>query len=305
LSTPIPTEAQEKFLKELIAHGLLVDCGVDGVYGRSALFEDVIERFDQYVTRQGAADKPTLVRFPPILNRKHFETSGYLKNMPQLAGTVHSFIGEQKDHVALISELESGSDWSHHQKMTDVVLTPAACYPVYPALKGDLPSDGRLMDVFSYCFRHEPSIDPARMQMFRMREYVRIGKPEAVTAWRSGWLDKGLEMMRALELDVSIALANDPFFGRTGRMLAANQREQELKYELVVPITSTENPTAVLSFNYHQELFGGLYGIRVDGATAHTGCVGFGMERVALALLKTHGLEPSNWPKGVREKLWP
>ncbi len=81
--------------------------------------------------------------------------------------------------------------------------------------------------------------------------------------WRSGWLDRGLEMMQALGLNVHIALANDPFFGRTGKMLAANQREQELKYELVVPITSEKDPTAVLSFNYHQELFGRLYDIRV------------------------------------------
>jgi seryl-tRNA synthetase len=138
-----------------------------------------------------------------------------------------------------------------------------------------------------------------------MREYVRIGQPDTVRTWRSGWLDRGLEMMQALELNVHIALANDPFFGRTGRMLAANQREQELKYELVVPITSEENPTAVLSFNYHQELFGNLYGIRVAGDVAHTGCVGFGMERVALALLKTHGLDPQEWPKQVRSRLWP
>ncbi len=299
------TEAQQKFLDELFAHGVLVDCGVPGVYGRSALFEDIVESFDRYITRVGAPDNPTAVRFPPVLNRKHFERSGYLKNMPQLAGSVHSFIGEQKDHVQLIQELEEGADWSHHQKMTDLVLTPAGCYPLYPTLAGDQPAQGRLMDVFSYCFRHEPSVDPARMQMFRMREFVRIGRPEDVQAWRSGWLDRGVEMMQALGLNVHIALANDPFFGRTGRMLAANQREQELKYELVVPITSEENPTATLSFNYHQELFGNLYGIRVEGEAAHTGCVGFGMERVALALLKTHGLDPKAWPSGVREKLWP
>lgn len=298
-------EAQKKYLSELIEAGLLVDCGVPGVYGRSALFEDLVERFDRYVTRIGAPDGPTAVRFPPLLARKHFEKSGYLKNMPQLAGTIHSFIGDQKAHNELIGELGDGRDWSHHQKMTDVVLTPAGCYPLYPTLAGNQPAEGRLMDVFSYCFRHEPSFDPARMQMFRMREYVRIGKPAAVTEWRSGWLDRGVEMMRALSLDVHIALANDPFFGRTGRMLAANQREQELKYELVVPITSTDNPTAVLSFNYHQDLFGGLYGIQVDGATAHTGCVGFGMERVVLALLETHGFDPSGWPPSVREKLWP
>jgi seryl-tRNA synthetase len=301
----VSTEAQERYLAELLAEGLLIESGVPGVYGRSAVFEDIIERFDQYITRVGAADAPTLVRFPPILNRRNFEKSGYLKNMPQLAGTVHSFTGDQKEHLSLISELEAGAPWDHHQKMTDVVLTPAACYPVYPAIAGDVPDEGRLMDVFSYCFRHEPSVDPARMQMFRMREYVRIGRPADVIAWRSGWLDRGLEMIGALELPGTIALANDPFFGRTGRMLAQNQREQELKYEIVVPITSTENPTAVLSFNYHQDLFGTVYGIRHSGAPAHTGCVGFGMERVALALLQTHGLNPSTWPKGVRELLWP
>jgi len=298
-------EAQQKFLNELFEAGLLIDTGVPGVYGRSAVFESVIERFDRYITRIGAPDNPTLMRFPPVLNRKHFETSGYLKNMPQLAGTIHSFEGDQKAHVALIQALESGSDWSAQQHMTDVVLTPAGCYPVYPSLKGVQPREGKLVDVFSYCFRHEPSIDPARMQMFRMREYVRIGQPDDVTKWRSGWLDRGLEMMQGLGLNVHIALANDPFFGRTGKMLASNQREQELKYELVVPITSEENPTAVLSFNYHQELFGTLYGISVAGDVAHTGCVGFGMERVALALLKTHGLDPSAWPSEVRARLSP
>jgi seryl-tRNA synthetase len=296
-------QAQRAFLNELYAQGLLIDCGIPGVYGRSAVFESVIESFDRYVTRVGAPDDPTVLRFPPVLNRKHFETSGYLKNMPQLAGTIHSFDGAQKDHVALIQALETGSDWSGHQRMTDVVLTPAGCYPVYPTLRGEQPPEGKLIDVFSYCFRHEPSPDPARMQMFRMREYVRVGMPDQVRSWRSGWLDRGLAMMQALGLDVHIALANDPFFGRTGKLLAASQREQELKYELVVPITSTENPTAVLSFNYHQELFGGLYGIQIDGEPAHTGCVGFGMERVALALFKTHGLDPDTWPSHVQEAL--
>jgi seryl-tRNA synthetase len=298
-------DAQRAYLGELIEAGLLIDCGVRGVYGRSAVFEDVIERFDQYITRIGGPDNPTVMRFPPVLNRSHFEKSGYLKNMPQLAGTIHSFMGEAPDHVKLIGEIERGDDWSHHQKMTDVVLTPAGCYPVYPTLRGKLAPEGRLVDVFSYCFRHEPSDDPARMQMFRMREYVRVGAPDAVRTWRSGWLDRGQQMMEALGLKVHVALANDPFFGRTGRMLAANQREQELKYELVTPITSEENPTAVLSFNYHQELFGELYGIQSGDAAAHTGCVGFGMERVALALLKTHGLDPLSWPATVRGKLWP
>lgn len=299
------TPEQAAFQRELLDAGLLVAMGVDGVYGRSAKFESILEAFDRYVVRVGASDAPDVVRFPPVLPRKHFEASGYMKNMPQLAGTIHAFDGDPKAHVALIGELESGADWSHRQKMTDLVMTPAGCYPLYPTLAGSHGREGKLCDVYSYCFRHEPSVDPARMQSFRMHEFVRIGEPNAVMSWRSGWLDRGLEMVRSLGLDATIALANDPFFGRTGKMLAASQREQELKYELVVPITSTENPTAILSFNYHQDLFGGLYGIRIGDDVAHTGCVGFGMERVTLALLKTHGLDPSSWPKHVRQVLFP
>jgi seryl-tRNA synthetase len=295
--------AQGEFLQQLFEQGILIESGVPGVYGRSALFEDIIERFDRYVTRVGKPDEPSVMRFPPLLNRKHFEASGYLKNMPQLAGTIHSFEGGQQEHVALIQALERGADWGAQQRMTELVLTPAACYPLYPTLAGEQPREGRLVDVFSYCFRHEPSHDPARMQMFRMREYVRIGQPDDVRSWRAKWLDRGLAMMHALGLEAQIALANDPFFGRSGKLLAASQREQELKYELVVPITSAEQPTALLSFNYHQDLFGGLYDIRIEREAAHTGCVGFGMERVALALLKTHGLDPQSWPNHVKEAL--
>jgi seryl-tRNA synthetase len=293
------------FLNELIESGLLIDCGVPGVYGRSAVFEDVVERCDGYASRAGAADGATAVRFPPLLNRAVFEKSGYMKNMPQLAGIIHSFSGEQADHLKLIQDVEQGRGYAQHLRPTDVVLTPAACYPLYPTQAGDLPEGGRLFDIYSYCFRHEPSLDPARMQAFRMREYVRLGQPEEVQSFRGAWLERGQQMLSSLGLEAHIALANDPFFGRPGRMLAANQREQELKYELVVPITSGESPTAVMSFNYHQDLFGSLYGIRSRGEPAHTGCVGFGLERIAIALFKAHGLSPADWPATVREQLWP
>ena len=89
--------------------------------------------------------------------------------------------------------------------MTDLVLLPAACYPVYPwvASAGKLPSGGRLVDVLCYCFRHEPSADPARMQAFRQRENVCIGAAEDVAAWHQSWIDRGLEL-----LDSDRALGN-------------------------------------------------------------------------------------------------
>lgn len=301
------TSCTNNLLDNLLRHGHLIDTGVEGLYGRSGLFEEVVARFDALITRWGGADGAEVIRFPPAMNRAWFEKSGYLKSFPQLAGTVHSFDGNEVDHADLLDHLFAGKDWTGHQKPTDIVLTPAACYPLYPVLakRGALSEKGALVDLQSYCFRHEPSMEPTRQQLFRMREYVRAGTPEQVVAFRATWLERGQEMMRSLEMPLNVDVANDPFFGRGGRMLANNQRDQGLKFELLIPVNSEENPTACLSFNYHQDHFGSTWGIKTAaGETAHTACVGFGMERVAIALFKHHGMDPDKWPAGVRKVLW-
>jgi seryl-tRNA synthetase len=300
-------DPQAEFLKQLLENGILIDMGVDGLYGRSGVFEDVVERFSQLVAAFGKEDRAEVVRFPPGMSRSQFESSGYMKSFPQLAGTVHSFCGGDRDHLAMLTKIEAKEDWTAEQKATDVVLTPAACYPLYPAIakRGKLPEQGGLYDLYSYCFRHEPAIDPARMQMFRMREYVRMGTQEQVVTFRQTWLDRGEELMKSLGVPVALDVANDPFFGRSGKLLSNNQRDQKLKFELLIPITSEENPTACLSFNYHQDHFGTKWGLcTCDDTVAHTACVGFGMERVALALFKHHGLDVARWPRNVRSVLW-
>ncbi|ALV26384.1 amino acid--[acyl-carrier-protein] ligase [Pannonibacter sp. Q-1] len=300
-------DMQASLLDRLFAAGHLIDTGVDGLYGRGGVFEDVIQRFDALVSAFGADQHAEVIRFPPGMNRAHFEGSGYMKSFPQLAGTVHSFCGCELDHVNLLQCMAEGGDWTKGQEATDIVLTPAACYPLYPtvARRGQLPERGGIFDLQSYCFRHEPSKDPARMQLFRMREYVRMGTPDEVMAFRQSWMERGQELIASVGLPVAIDVANDPFFGRAGRMLSNNQRDQNLKFELLVPVTSTEKPTACLSFNYHQDHFGKTWGLTTaDGEVAHTACVGFGLERVALALFAHHGLDTGSWPAGVRKVLW-
>jgi seryl-tRNA synthetase len=298
---------QAQLLDELVAAGHLIPSGVPGVYGRGADFEDVRERFDAYVSRAAAPEAPEVLRFPPVLPREQLERTGYLKSFPHLAGTVFAFEGSEAQARAQADRAAAHEDWSDHQHMSDLVLMPAVCYPVYPAIarRGPLPAGGVTIDPGgSYAFRKEPSGDPARLQMFHMRELVRIAEPETVQAWRDGWRDRALELLRALRLDADFDVASDPFFGRSGRMMAASQREQALKFEILVPIAGPE-PTAVASFNYHQEHFAALYRIATaDGAVAHTACLGFGHERIVLALLTTHGLDVRAWPEAVRRELW-
>ena len=144
------------------------------------------------------------------------------------------------------------------------------------------------------------------MQSFRVREFVRVGTADEVVEWRDMWLQRGLKLLIDLGLPATPDVASDPFFGRGGKMLAVSQKEQKLKFEVVIPVISKENPTAVCSFNFHQEHFGDSFEIRTeDGKVANTACLGFGLERVVMALFKTHGFEPDNWPKATRDLLWP
>lgn len=300
------TDPAATYGRELVAAGLLLETGVPGLYGRSGAFEAVHDGLDAWITRIGVDQRAEIMRFPPAMNRKRFEASGYMRGFPQLAGTIHCFCGDEHAHRALLACIEEGREWTDGQKATDAVLTPAACYPLYPILaaRGTLPEGGATIDVMSWCYRHEPSDDPARLQSFRMREYVRIGSPDAVLAFRRQWLDRTPSIAEALGLEAKVDLANDPFFGRTGKLKADSQRDQGLKFELLIAVGSREKPTACMSFNYHQDLFGTLCGLTLpDGSTAHTGCVGFGMERLVLALFRAHGFVLSAWPGAVRNAL--
>ena len=296
----------EGFYRDLVKHKLIIPVGVPGAFGRGAVFEQVLRRFDELVTRTAKDDGAEVMAFPPILDRAVFEKSEYLDSFPHLAGTVFSFTGDDKQHRELMARVHEGKPWADLESMTSVVLTPAACYPVYPTFTGVVPENGRLVDMQNWVFRHEPSPEPTRMQAFRVREFVRVGDPEMVVAWRDMWLQRSLELLTSLGLPARSDTASDPFFGRGGRMLAVSQRELKLKFEIVVPVISQENPTAVCSFNCHQDHFGKIFDIKTkSGEVAHTACLGFGMERLVMALFKTHGFVPREWPAPVRALLFP
>jgi seryl-tRNA synthetase len=292
------TECQ---LENLLEHGLLISSGVPGVYGLSGTFESVVERFEAYLSRVSEPSGAEVMRFPPLLSRRSYRATDHLDMFPNLMGSVHTFLGDVAGAAELTRKNQADEDWSADLAPTDVMLTPAACYPLYPTATGVLPDDGRTVDLRAFVFRHEPSSDPARMQIFRQREFVRLGSPVQALAHRDGWLDRGRTLLCALGLDPQAVVANDPFFGDGRRLMAATQREQTLKYELVAPTSSSERPTAIASCNCHLDHFGRAFDITTrDGEFAHSACIGFGLERIALALFAAHGLRPASWPASVR-----
>ena len=305
LSLDTALDPYSSFREQMIAAGHLVPMGVKGLYGRGGDFERVIECFDALVSRHGRSLGPQVMRFPPIFSRANYEKIDHINNFPDLMGSVHTFTGGEREHREMLGKFERREDWSRDLAPAQVMMTPAICYPLYPTLAGQtLDAGGRRVDLQGFAFRHEPSDDPARMQIFRMHEYVRLGTPEQALEHRAFWLDKGAEIFRSVGLNVGAVVANDPFFGRGGKVQKALQREGALKFEFVIPICSEEKPTAIGSCNYHQDHFGVAFGIKTaGGAVAHSACVGFGLERVALALFKVHGLDVAAWPADVRHVL--
>jgi seryl-tRNA synthetase len=290
---------------KLTTDTLLYPSGVEGVFGRSGTYERVVDGLNILISRHRAPEMEVM-RFPPVMSRAHIQKSGYLGSFPNLLGAVCCLHGSEAEIRGAVEGEKLNGEWVGSLDATDLVLTPAACYPLYPlvAKRGPVAQSGLLFDVASDCFRHEPSQQIDRFQSFRMREFVRIGAPAEIQAFRDAWIERAKTLAEALGLPWRVELASDPFFGRGGQIVAISQIQQELKFELLIPVRSEAQPTACMSFNYHREHFGEVWEIRtVDGALAHTGCVAFGMDRLAVALFATHGARQEDWPADVRAVL--
>lgn len=300
--------ARRRFRDELVEAKLLIPLGIDGLYGRGGVFEQIIDGIDTAVRRKGQVvhgSRAVCLRFPPVFTREAFESTDYIASFPNLTGAISTFKGDNKGHRALLADRDAGRSWDGHLSPAGTILVSSACHPCYSTLPPVLPETGVLLDIYGYCFRHEPAIDPARMQAFRMHEYVLAGTPEQAQDHRDSWVQHGLEVLGQLGLVASAVAANDPFFGRAGAMLATNQIDEGLKTELTVRLYGDlDDGTAVVSSNCHRDHFGASFGLSTaDGAVAHSACVGFGMERIALALVRSHGFDPESWPAEVRANM--
>ncbi len=300
-----PEERPAPGCLETLTSTLFRPMGAAGVYARTGAYEEVVDALTALITRH-RDPACEVFRFPPVMSRSVLESSGYLKSFPNLLGCVCCMDGSEAEIRSAVGRFIEGGDYTDQLGVADLVLTPASCYPIYPiaAARGALPAEGLLFDVGCDCFRREPSHDLDRLQSFRMREYVRIGSPEQIATFREGWMSTAKAIAETLRLPYTVEIANDPFFGRGGQLMAVSQRQQSLKFELLIPVILDQKPTACMSFNYHQDHFGTTWGLHEsNGAPAHTGCVAFGMDRLAVALFATHGVHSAQWPEDVRAAL--
>lgn len=303
----IPAQ-QLEFGQKLYEHDWLIRTLAKGVNGLGEQAESVVTGLGQRTAQLARSMQQQgglrSLRFPPVNGQELLNRTNYLRSFPQLIGAVEVFAGANDEHRELLNSLDSADgDWRRQFAPSDMVLIPAVCHALYPHLQGTV-ANGECYELTGDCFRNEPSDDPFRMVSFRMREYVLLGDANQAVAHRDRWLSAAKDFLTELGLEVQVAAANDPFFGRPGRLLASGQRAAELKFELLVEAFPGQ-PTAIASGNWHQDHFGAEFAISTgDGDVAHSACFGFGLERIMLALAARHGFRLADWPAPVRKALY-
>src|SRR5882757_3176607 len=70
--------------------------GVDGVYGRTGVYESVIDALAALISRH-RPDDAEIFRFPPVMPRASLEKQGYLQSFPNLIGAVATLTGTERE----------------------------------------------------------------------------------------------------------------------------------------------------------------------------------------------------------------
>lgn len=171
------------------------------------------------------------------------------------------------------------------------ILTPAACYHVYPAHEGQALTGPLYVTTVNTCYRRETEYAPLRRQWsFTMREIVCLGTQEEAARFAYRTQAAANLLCELAGLPVEWRQATDPFFRPQENPAYLMQKLNPVKHE------ATYGSLAIASVNLHFEHFGEAFGISRYGQPANSACVAFGVERWLFAITDAHGPHPEDWP---------
>src|SRR5882757_4344131 len=105
---------------DALLHSLFRQTGVNGVYGRTAVFEQVVDGLAALISRKREPDTEVL-RFPPVINRAYIEKSGYLHSFPNLLGAVCCLDGDELAIRRAVDRPAKDGGWTAALAPTDLV----------------------------------------------------------------------------------------------------------------------------------------------------------------------------------------
>ncbi len=252
-------------------------------------------------------------RFPALISPRYLERVQYFKNFPHSLTFATHLRGNLPDVQRFAAEAtaETGSVEADPALFAQpsAMLAPTVCHHLYLTLSdSELPPEGLIATASGNCFRFESinMVSLERVWNFSMREIIFVGHDEQVSARIEEVRERIRPILNSLDLSYKVMTANDPFFIGTFRDQAAYQAAFELKYEVRAFLPYKADTVAIGSYNRHGDFFGRTLNILMpDGSPACTGCFGMGFERLALAFVAQHGIDPAGWPEPLRNAVRP
>lgn len=283
-----------------------------GIFSLGPLVTRLIDYFEKHFLALAARFGAEPYRFPTLIPARYLERVNYFRAFPHSL----TFATHLREDLDAIDGFAQGAACDEHGLNTppesfariQALLSPAVCYHLYFALADrPLPGGQLAATAVGNCFRYE-SINLTsleRLWNFTMREVIFVGSKEFVLENREIARHHMAPILEQAGLAYRVESANDPFFIGEFRKQAAFQSAFQLKFEIRARLPFKDSTLAVGSYNYHQDFFGRHLNITLpDGSPAHTGCVAFGLERIAFAFLAQWGLEVAGWPAPVREAIY-
>jgi seryl-tRNA synthetase len=300
---------------ELLARREILDEG-DGYIAYSGRLLALIRGLDEWFRDLSLAYGASEFHFPSTISMASAHRSGYLARFPHQAWFCAHFTPDLTMLTAYSqaesqAEAQAEQDGHDHPPLGDHLAQPTRmanpllCFHVYQAW-AERSLDAPLVAITTSgkCRRRETLRRDGlgRLSEFTMRELVYIGQGDLVAHGRDQILAATTAIARELDLGFTVEAAADPFFRIEDANLGMLQRMGGLKYELLAHLGSDHAPLAISSFNLHGETFIRRFRIGRGTPGLQTGCIGFGIERWALACLCRHGLDWKQWPAFLRSR---
>ncbi len=288
----------------------------NGIYTLGPLLSRLVNFFEKQFLDLAGTFGAAPYRFPTLIPARYMERVNYFRSFPHSLSFV-THLREDLDVIDTFAQaaccdeagvLHAGKPGLNESfAPIQTLLSPAVCYHLYFSLADrPLPGGKLAATAVGNCFRYESinlnSLE--RLWNFSMREIIFVGPKDYVLENREIGRQRMAGVLEKIGLAYQVESANDPFFIGEFRKQAAFQSAFQLKFEIRGLLPFKSSTLAVGSYNYHQDFFGRSLNITLpDGGPVHTGCIAFGLERIAFAFLAQFGLDPSQWPVYVADNI--
>ncbi len=270
---------------------------------RPVLLEAVFDRlFREMAQKHGAR----LRKYPSIFTARQMKHSGYLHHFPQTLYGVSEIPHEHGKLQQYRCDFREGREIAGHFAHNGLFLQPCVCFHVYDefARTGRKVKGLELITAAGPCYRHEhrSRLSDTRLREFAMREIVCIGEAEQVIRMRLQLMEETWALFRELGLRGYVENATDPFYYEEDQAMMYLQTSHEMKYELRFALDDRAD-FSIASFNLCSHVLCQAFGVQSEAGEAHSGCVGFGIDRWIRAFLAVHGSRAEQWPQKVTDLL--